>query len=269
MRNSNNTDQFSNGRISVVYFGMLLPVLIGGQLMLVPGLLAFVGRVGRETVRSRERVMLALPLLWCVGLVLLYAARLPATYQHGRYAMPMLPPLIVAGIIGAVPLIVTAYQSMPIRVLVRTLTISAALIFVYFGFVLGATAYRQDVQIIEEEMVESAMWIADNLEPEQLLAVHDIGAVGYFAPRPILDLAGLVSVEVAPIYHDDDALWSLMRSRNVDFVMAFLDQLPGNDPDDPRLCIQFQSSGGAAVDAGGSKMTIYALDWGDGCAELG
>jgi len=31
---------------------------------------------------------------------------------------------------------------------------------------------------------------------DDLIAAHDIGAIGYFAPRPILDLAGLISPDV-------------------------------------------------------------------------
>jgi hypothetical protein len=245
---------------------MIVPTLVGGQFLLIPGILFFGVQRLLDLKKGRfSSLLLLLPLFWIFGLVILYAARLPATYQHGRYAMPILPSFILIGIAGSVGLVENSGNNPIGRILARSLIFSSAFIFVYFGVVLGAIAYRQDVRIIDEEMVASAKWIKENIPPEDLLAVHDIGAVGYFAPRPILDLAGLISPEVAPVYHNDDALWELMRERNVQYLMAFQDQLPGNDPSDSRLCLRYQSDGRTTLDAGGSKMTIYQLIWDGEC----
>lgn len=246
--------------------GMIVPTLVGGQFLLIPGILFFGVQRLLDLKKGRfSSLLLLLPLFWIFGLVILYAARLPATYQHGRYAVPILPSFILIGIAGTVGLVENSGNNPIGRILARSLIFSSAFIFVYFGVVLGAIAYRQDVRIIDEEMVASAKWIKENIPPEDLLAVHDIGAVGYFAPRPILDLAGLISPEVAPVYHNDDALWELMRERNVQYLMAFQDQLPGNDPSDSRLCLRYQSDGRTTLDAGGSKMTIYQLIWDGEC----
>jgi hypothetical protein len=87
-------------------------------------------------------------------------------------------------------------------------------------WLVGAGAYRVDVNIIENELVASARWIEANTPPEALVAAHDIGAIGYFSRRPLLDLAGLVSPEVIPIIRDETALLALLRSRAADFVAA-------------------------------------------------
>jgi hypothetical protein len=211
------------------------------------------------------RAVFLLPILWGAALILLYALRLPLPFQHGRYVIPALPALIVAGVIGTAWLYGRALSSLPGRVLGRTLVIAATLLFAVFTFTFGLTAYRQDVTIINQEMVTAAHWIADNLPTDQLLAIHDIGAVGYFAPRPMLDIAGLVTPEVIPIILDGDALWALMQERGAIYLMAMDDQVPHDNPNDPRLCPIFDTEGAVAPLQGGSNVVIYRLNWGGEC----
>jgi hypothetical protein len=116
-------------------------------------------------------------------------------------------------------------------------------------------------------MVESAHWINENLPEDDLLAIHDIGAVGYFAPRELVDIAGLVSPEITPIVDEPAALWALMEDRGADYLMAFPDQIPGRNPDDPRLCPVYSSDAQAyADDVEEVDMTIYRLAWDGDCS---
>ncbi len=244
---------------------MFFPLLAGGQALLLPGIVFYVVCCLRE-MRQKKRLLSShglylLPLGWAIGLILLYAARLPAPYQHGRYVIPALPALIVCGVAGILWLLAAWRRFTVGRVVGRSLAIAAALVFVYFAVGIGPGIYRTDVAIIQEEMVNAAQWIAENLPPGELLAVHDIGAVGYFAPRQILDVAGLINPEVIPIYHDKEALYSLMQARDARYLLAFPDQVPGDDVDDPRLCPLFMTNGQASPRAGGANMTLYTLRW--------
>lgn len=234
---------------------LLEPLLAGGQIMLIPGMIAFVVWL----IRERKPLILAAPLIWAVGLFAIYAAMLPLNIQHGRYLIPSLPAAILCGVVGTAWLVRQARYSMIGRVLTRTLAGTAALVFILFAFGLGLNAYRQDVAIVDQEMVSSALWLRDNVPPEDLLIVHDIGAVGYFAPRPMVDIAGLINPEVIPLLFDPEGMWSLIESRGGRYLMALENQVPGEDLTDPRLCPIFSSDGQAALVAGGSKMTIYAL----------
>jgi hypothetical protein len=89
--------------------------------------------------------------------------------------------------------------------------------------------------------------------------------VGYFAPRPILDIAGLVSPEVVPIVLDKDGLYAMMKEREARYLMAFPDQVPGANVNDPHLCPVFTTNGETARRQGGNNMTIYALTWNGIC----
>ncbi len=241
------------------------PLTAGGQLLLVPGMIAGLVVLARRYTAKDAEWRCGLPLLvvvlWSIGLVLTYAARLPVNFQHGRYVIPALAPLICLGVGGTLSLMATRIAhrrlSWPQRVLMRTLGITTLSLFVVF-WALGATIFGRDVHMINSEMVVASQWLAAHVPPEQLLAVHDIGAVGYFAPRPILDLAGLVSPEVIPIITDDHAKMSLMQARGVRYLMALPYQRPA-PADDPRLCERFNAHG--LMDG----MAIYELAWDGHC----
>lgn len=245
---------------------MLFPLIAGVQIFFVPGMVYFAFHALHRLRTDQRAWFELLPLLWAAALILLYAARLPAPYQHGRYVIPALPAIILIGTVGTLKWLHVTHRSLPGRVITRALSLSAALALPFFAFVQGPAVYRQDVRIIDEEMVVTAHWIADNIPPEELLAIHDIGAVGYFAPRPIIDLAGLVSPEIVPFITDAEPLWSWMQGRDARYLMAFPDQIPGDSVADPRLCPFYLSSGTASPAAGGPNMAVYRLAWDGRCS---
>lgn len=244
---------------------MLFPLIAGVQLFLFPGAVYAVVRACRRLPVDRRALFELLPLVWAIALILLYAARLPAPYQHGRYVIPALPSIVLLGVVGTAHMLQASRQPMIGRVVARSLAISAVLALPFFAFVQGPAVYRQDVRIIDEEMVATAHWIADNLPPEELLAIHDIGAVGYFAPRPMIDLAGLVSPEIVPFITEAEPLWAWMQANDARYLMAFPDQIPGDDPNDPRLCPLYVSSGKTSPSVSGPSMAVYALTWDGRC----
>jgi hypothetical protein len=246
------------------FMNMVEPLEAGVQIFFVPGVLFFVFDQVRKLRLDRRVMLLLVPVLWSLGLVALYAARLPAYYQHGRYVIPALPAFIVVGAVGTLQLVNLARRSLVGRVLTRSLAISTALGLAFFFFQ-GAGVYARDVSIIDQEMVASAHWINDNIPLDQMLAIHDIGAVGYFAPRPILDLAGLVSPEIIPFINDENSLWQWLQKNNARYLMAFPDQVPGDDINDSHLCPVFTTGGRASIQAGGPNMTIYELTWDGVC----
>ncbi|MEM6283280.1 MAG: hypothetical protein AAF787_13885, partial [Chloroflexota bacterium] len=218
--------------------------------------------------RRNLKPIVFVPLGWAFALIVLYAMRLPFWEQHGRYVIPAVPGVMLTGLVGSLWLLEAARRSLVWRVLTRVAVVGAGAVIVVMALVLSPGIYARDVTIIDQEMVTSALWIADNVPDGVPMAIHDIGAVAYYAPRPILDIAGLVSPNVVPIVNDADALWSLMQAENMQLLMAFPDQIPGDDPTDPRLCEVFNTGGTAAIDAGGANMVIYALAWNEDCTSV-
>ncbi len=243
---------------------MVEPLTAGAQLLLVPGALVSLIRLGGRLRARQAEVLFLAPLLWSAALIVLFALRLPAEYQHGRYVIPALPAFIVFGVGGTLSLLPLATRrgtSLALRVAIRTLMATTTLVFVIFWGV-GAQIYGHEVRLIETEMVAAAHWLAANIPPDadHLLAVHDIGAVGYYAPRPILDIAGLVSPEVVPIMLDADALLSLLRARGARYLMVLPDQ--NRTSWLPYLC-EYYKTGGLM---GAEGMQIYRIAWDGRCS---
>lgn len=244
-------------------FSLLLPLLPGALVLLLPGLFYTLWDKRRA---GRSLFLYALLLLWPLALLMLYAARLPASYQHGRYVIPALPALFVAGAVGLLALVVRGRGQMLSRVLTRSLLFAAVGLLLVFALGIGPDVFRTDVAIINEEMVAMALWIGENIPQDELLAIHDIGAVGFFAPREeLLDIAGLVTPEVIPLLWNPEGLWALMEGRGARYLVAFPDQIPGRDINDPRLCLLHTTNAPTARQAGGENMSIYSLSWQGNC----
>lgn len=196
-------------------FGQLLYFSLGGaaagwrgvsgaQLLLLPGL-AWAGWLALRADCRQRRLLYTVPLLWAGGHVFLYAWRLPVTYQHGRYLLAALPIWVLFGLAGWRLLLIGMKNGRVARITSLAAPLTFALLLLFFLF-LGAAAYADDVAFIEGEMVAVARWLADNTATDDLIAAHDIGAIGYFTQRPLLDLAGLISPEIIPLLHDEAAL---------------------------------------------------------------
>lgn len=198
--------------------------LVGAQLLLMPGLVADVWRQVRAGGRSRWRSVdwaALLPLGWMGLHWALYAARLPVTYQHGRYAMPAIPVLLVVGIRGTAALARPRARRTLVRIGSLAWLLAAATLLPAVLGVLGAPAYARDVAFIQNEMVATAHWIDAHTSPGTVVAAHDIGALGYFAPRSLIDLAGLVSPEVIPFINSADGLANYIVSSGAEYLVVF------------------------------------------------
>jgi arabinofuranosyltransferase len=225
----------------------LLP-LVGAGAILLPGFAWLVYR----SLRLRRWSVVA-GALWAVGYLGLYALRLPVSYQHGRYVIPMMPMYFAWGLAGMLNLAQPAARSMLRRVVSRAWQLSFLLILLAF-WGLGMRSFGNDVAFIESEMVDTARWIAQNTPPDALLAAHDIGALGYYGQHTLLDLAGLASPEVIPFIRDEARLAMYLDVHAVDYLVTFpgwYPQLTANRE------VVYRSPGIFAVEQGYENMAIF------------
>ena len=234
----------------LIRYGKIISLpLVGTGALLLPGFLY----KSYRSVRTCDVYWLS-AILWWVGYSLVYALRLPVTYQHGRYLIPAMPVFLLIGLVGSVEgLWFGKAADYVLRVVKRVWAGAAAIVLVAF-LVMGGSSYARDVAIINTEMVAAARWLNDHTEPDDLIAVHDIGAVGYFTQRRIIDLAGLVTPEVIPFIRDDAKLAQFLDQQQADYLMTFPNWYPVLTAD---LEIVYQSDGKYSSAAGGEKMTIY------------
>jgi hypothetical protein len=231
--------------------GVFRVVFIGAQLLLLPGLF-----FGAWLTFKERRADLSLVWLWWIGFLLLYSLRLPVTYQHGRYQIPAIPWIILLGVWGTTRLLEKVpRRHVVLRALSRAWVLSLLLLTLAFT-VIGAQAYGRDVRFIESEMVTTAQWLDVHVAPDTLIAAHDIGAIGYFTQRPLIDLAGLITPEIIPIIRDEAALFDFIATRQVDYLVTFPSWYP-NLTRNPKLTELYSTHAPWAPQAGGDNMTVY------------
>lgn len=142
-----------------------------------------------------------LPWAWVAGIPLLYSAR--GVPVISRYLLPLLP--ILAWLTWrALERWWVGEKPDPAR-------LARALVFgwVVAAFVLAQnlTVYRTSVvphvlsftRGMQGSLVPWGRWFRENTPPDAAIAAPDIGALGYYSQRRVIDLAGLVTPEMVPL----------------------------------------------------------------------
>ncbi|MBK9927153.1 MAG: hypothetical protein IPP66_17940 [Anaerolineales bacterium] len=189
----------------------ILPMIASPFIALVPGFFLWM----YKSIRERNWGAIA-GLLWFFGYIGIYFTRLPA-YQHGRYILPSFPVLYLWGLLGVIGYVTSSKVNLRISFLWQALTIILVFTFQW----VGASQNAQDVILIETQMVQTAQWMNENLPSNAVVAVHDIGAIGYFTQNPLIDLAGLVTPDVVPFIRDEPRLAEYLNSTGAEYLVTF------------------------------------------------
>jgi len=131
---------------------------------------------------------------------------------------------------------------------------------VLFSWVYGARIYAWDVHFMNRIQVQAARWLAANTPSTALVATHDIGAIGYFSGRRILDTAGLITPEVVPLLHDQPRLLAYLQERRVNYVVQYTRWFPyiSQALADKEV---YRYHDEQVIAAGGDDFVIYKTDW--------
>jgi hypothetical protein len=232
------------------------------------GVLSLAERLG--TPRDRG----LLPALWPLAVPLAYSLVSPPggaalVGNFGRYYFPFFPLLAVLGVLGleraasAVgPRLHAGRLALPAGVLLTALlawpTVTA--------LVLGAGRYVQNVANVQDTDVRMARWLASRLPPQATLAVNDIGALKFFLPNRVIDLAGIVNPEIRR---------ALNRAAGIPWEKTMADELARRRPDylvifpawfphlvqDPRFRPLHEVAIRDNITMGGNTVVVYATPW--------
>jgi tetratricopeptide (TPR) repeat protein len=195
--------------------------LTGGHMIVI----ALFGAIGallavRDFLQAR-RVEPFLLLCWIVLLFLAYWRNLPYLFQEGRYMMPVIPPFLILGLLGASSTGEFLQRRLFAKADLRrySLVFSALVLVPIAQFFLGGEAmrvrYAETCRYISDRQVKTAHWLHDNLPEDAVVATHDIGAIGFYSGRRVMDMVGLVSPEMIPNLHNLDSLKAFLIRKRV------------------------------------------------------
>lgn len=222
--------------------------LVGVGILLLPGWFWGLYRGWK----MRNWAAISLGLFW-LGTTVLYAWRLPVIYQHARYLIPSMAAFFVLGFYGMSDLWLIFMDSRLTRLMRFAWRLAVTVTLLLFFFI-GSFQYTNDIGIINTEMVAAGKWIAQNTGEDALIAAHDIGALGYFGGRRLVDLAGLISPEVIPFIRDEQKLANFLEEQGADYLVTFPGWYETLEEGKQEV---WRSEGEYSIQQGGENMRIY------------
>ena len=185
--------EIENARRGVLIVGSTDGVLVA---LLVAALV--LGARGRSARNSAARL---LPWAWVIGVPALYLAR--GVPVLSRYLLPVLPVLAWLAWRQAETWWDAGRDTVRTAARVAGLGGLVAALAVGQNVVTWAVAVQPQVTSftrgMERSLIPLGRWLGAHAAPGALIATPDIGAIGYFSQRPVLDLGGLVTPRMLPL----------------------------------------------------------------------
>lgn len=166
-------------------------------------------------------------IVFIFALIFIYWLKLPYAHRFGRYMMPLIPFFILVATIGFRDLakIINKYTDNAL--------FSKSLFYIWAGiiFFMGAKNYDETKDLyasqckyIYDRQVMAAKWLKTNTNENDIIATHDVGAIGFYSDRKIVDVAGLVTPDLISKINDVsyvDYMTKYLKDKGVTYV-AFL-----------------------------------------------
>lgn len=136
---------------------------------------------------------------------------LPVLYHFGRYVLPLIPLLMIAASFSL------RFFSEKYRYLFFIILFILG-IFAVYNLNQGKKAYAQECRNFLQRHIKLSLWINENLPKDISIATHDIGALGYFTGREIIDIIGLLDKKAVGISRHPEKINFFLKERRCDYI---------------------------------------------------
>ncbi len=203
--------------------------------------------------RARWTLFLAWPGLYFVAYAVLGVS------SYFWYYTPLVPGFVVLVGLGVEFLMRSLHGGRYRWLLVLALTLA---VLPWLGRSLVRMPQHNDQRLLAYRAV--GVWLRENTPPEATVGMLEVGIIGYYARRPVVDFAGLIQPAVAAQMHaettyDDTALWALRRY-HPNFVVLHDDAFPQATTETQKFCQAVQHFRGAQYGYN-ADLTVYACQW--------
>lgn len=249
--------------------GVLFRAQPWAVLLAPAGCIALARRLGT----GRDRGLL--PALWLLALPLAYACLSPPdggplVGNFGRYLFPLLPFVIVLGVVGLEPLVVAlAPGRSPVRRVVALLAGAVLLWPTLTAATAAGGLYGRNLLDVESGDRQAARWLAEHVPDEAVVATMDIGVLAATLPNRVVDLAGIADPEVHRYVRRaeadggdwQDGVLAFIAARRPDYLVVFPDWLDAVErPGTPfRRLHTIHVPGNVTL--GRDTLAVYATPW--------
>ena len=157
------------------------------------------------------------PLSWCLVLIAFYV--IGRATVSGRYLLAITPIITLLGVAALESLLALLHSSRLRQILATAfgVVLVAQLGFLQYRYTFFVTKWEQGM---DPNLIKIATWLRDNTSPHITVASHEIGVLGYFSERRVLDTGGLCSPEFIPELGNAEKLNIHLRSLKPDYIMT-------------------------------------------------
>ncbi len=171
-------------------------------------------------VALRRRETLLFAFFW-VAFILMYFFLFPGGTGHywNRYQHIFLPAIAVFGTAGLVSLL-RSIRFRPPEIVSAAFIGLVFLGAIYFQYNSFREHYKHDVNLNETRQVDIALYLRDVVPEGETVATHDIGVIGYYSEREVVDLVGLIDPDAVD-FHEDRRLREYIDELRPSYIVAF------------------------------------------------
>ena len=168
-------------------------------------------------------------LLFIIFLIFIYWYKLPFAAVKGRYMVPIIPFYIIISVYGArefFKLLVLFFNDKKIVNTLNMVFFIITIIFTAFAYLEHKSEYSDQTHRIALRNLAAAKWLKENTAENSVIATHDIGAIGFYTRRKIVDVAGLISPQFTSKLFDPSFTKFMvddMKNENVSYI-AFMNE---------------------------------------------
>ncbi len=145
--------------------------------------------------------------LFILIFIFIYYYKLPYAHRFGRYLMPIIPFFILTAFLSyreLTKIIGNYFKARKIAIGFFLILSAITLIYSIANYLENRKTYAEQCKYINDRQVAAALWIKNNTNENDLIATHDVGAIGYYSERKIIDVAGLITPELITKLHEKD-----------------------------------------------------------------
>lgn len=194
-------------------------------ILIIPFFIALLKIVFDSVKKKYNRFLL--PLLFVFILIFIYWYNLPYAHRFGRYLMPVIPFYILLFSYGSREFFKLMSGYLKEKNISNALSVGILLIAIVLSVIsysANKITYQDQCRHISLRQVTTAKWLKENTPENSIIATHDVGAIGFYSGRKIIDVAGLINPENISKLMDknySETMVDYMKSKGVTYL-AFL-----------------------------------------------